>query len=200
MAWSRRICTPAAITNCFLLVFNSGAVFSQDPQGATRSIDPPWVINCEIRTCISTEQAADAFFKSVTLMNANTPPGEMPWMAFGLNEASWDALVAHARALAKDDHSYQLELKRDLCSQTSTITTQAQLAAALDENDRLAEQHLMIYVDNLDTILTPAELDSVTQEIDYRRDHMGWADFDWAMYFEKENIDPASFLARICEG
>ncbi|MGB5720725.1 MAG: hypothetical protein WBM34_08525, partial [Woeseiaceae bacterium] len=129
MAWSQPIYFFAAIANCFLLGVYSGAAFGQDPPGISRSIDHPWVINCGSKSCVSTEQAAGAFFRSVLIMNESTPPGGIPWSPLGLSEASWDALVAYAQAWAEDDLSYQLDLQKKLCSKASTITTRAQLAA-----------------------------------------------------------------------
>ena len=199
MDWSRRTLTFAAVTSCILLGVHFGTAFGQDPDGSTRSIDQPWMVNCETRSCVSMEQAAGAFFRSVLTINETVPPGGTPRSAFGLSKTSWDALVAHARAWAEDDLSYQAKLTKELCSRASAITSGAQLAAALEDDERLAEQHRATYVDNLDSLLTPGELDSVIQEIDDQRNSMGWADIDWALYFELENVDVASTLARLCE-
>jgi len=78
------------------------------------------------------------FFHTVITINETIPSNVTPRTAFGISETSFAALVDHAYGWSEDDRIAQRSLSQELCEQARTINSRTQLAAAMNNVEKLA--------------------------------------------------------------
>lgn len=154
-----------------------------------------WVLVCDKRSCISDEQARSAFLADAYRQLPSFPDGTNP---YGLTVADWAALAQVATARHEEFAAYRQDLATELCSQSMRIDTQAQLAAALAENIRRANESTEPYYETLYGRLSLVGRNAVDRKVDELVDSIHTVDLDHAVHFAAASIEPAEFFDVAC--
>jgi hypothetical protein len=116
----------------------------------------------------------------------------------GMTKSDWNALLTISTVRHDELAAYQGRLAAELCSRSTTINTQTQLAVALEENARSTRDFAHAYGDELGRKLSPEGREIVNGEVDELWDAILTVDLDYTTYLVAASVEPAAYFDSAC--